>query len=139
MSQEEKELLLKDLCARLPFRVSVKWKTAKNPAFIKNIDGEKLIIYREYSDDIYAWECCIEDIKPYLRPMSSMTEEEKQIMDNLWENNNKLVFADSGKVRRYRFYDISVVDFLNSRHFDYRGLIEKGLALEAPDGMYNTK
>lgn len=66
----------------------------------------------------------VEFIKPYLRSMSSMTEEEeKQFQDvNLYELP----------------YMVEGLDWLNAHHFDYRGLIEKGLALEAPEGMYNS-
>jgi len=66
---------------------------------------------------------------PYLRPMSSMTEEEKKIYSN---------FFISKEIDNFDFdipnYD--TIDWLNAHHFDYRGLIEKGLALEAPEGMY---
>ena len=71
----------------------------------------------------------IEDIKPYLRPMSSMTEEEKAQMKKLWFDNNRVIFLDPKEIRCYRFYDSNVVDWLNAHHFDYRGLIEKGLAI----------
>lgn len=62
----------------------------------------------------------MENIKPYLRPMSSMTKEEKK-------EYNKLLCWRSPK---------KVFDWLNAHHFDYRGLIKKGLALEAPKEMY---
>ena len=78
---------------------------------------------------------------PYLRPMSSMTEEEKDklytAMD--WygriDENGNVDTKGQDKVYRETFYDYT--DWLNAHHFDYRGLIEKGLALEAPEGMYN--
>ena len=95
MTDEEKHLLLKDLCARLPYGV--------------NISSLK----RDYFDDIDTDE---QVVKPYLRPMSSMTEEEKK-------ECLKITFVEA-------------TDWLNSHHLDYRGLIEKGLALEAPPGMY---
>ena len=66
----------------------------------------------------------IEDVKPYLRPMSSMTdEEEKQFQDvNMYELP----------------YMVVGLDWLNAHHFDYRGLINDGLALEATDGIYEN-
>ena len=64
----------------------------------------------------------VEDVKPYLRPMSSMTEEEYQEFGY--------------DVLRYTPREL---DWLNEHHFDYRGLIEKGLAIEAPEGMYKTE
>lgn len=69
------------------------------------------------------------EFKPYLRPMSSMTEEEKELMKgsvicfNELEGNSTL-------------FDEIGLDWLLAHHFDFRGLIEKGLALEAPEGMY---
>ena len=125
MTQEEKQLLLVDLCARLPYDTIISVNNGKYREDVK--------LHPHY---IFDWDADRWDAKPYLRPMSSMTADEKQIMDNLWKDNNKLVFADPGEIRRYRFYDISVVDFLNSNHFDYRGLIQMGLALEAKEGMY---
>ena len=79
------------------------------------------------------------DFKPYLRPMSSMTEEEKK------ELHDKFDIHDW--YGEYRYYEnknwyknekdfYSFVDWVNAHHFDYRGLIEKGLALKAPEGMY---
>ena len=63
------------------------------------------------------------DIKPYLRPMSSMTEDEGVELDNTVIMGN---YGDDA-------------DWLNAHHFDYRGLIKKGLALEAPEGMYKIE
>lgn len=127
MTQKEKELLLKDLCGRLPYGVKITDGLHITTLKVRIDTAPATLAQFIYSDGL----------KYYLRPMSSMTEEEKQIMDNLWKDNNKLVFADPGEIRRYRFYDISVVDFLNSHYFDYRGLIPMGLAIEAPEGMYN--
>ena len=114
MTQEDKELLLKDLCARLPY--GVKYNFSGN----EGCDYELDIITRISVDDAFP----IEDCKPYLRPMSSMTEEE-------WKEYNQTI----GK----SFSFTNEVDWLNSHHFDYRGLIEKGLALESPEGMYNKE
>ena len=113
MTQEEKQLLLKDLCARLPYGVKVH------------------LVYDEDTEDIREMGLgSLHDIifdnaegKPYLRPMSSMSEEE-------WKEYNQI-----GK--SFSFTD--EVDWLNEHHFDYRGLIPMGLALEAPEGMYKTE
>jgi hypothetical protein len=65
------------------------------------------------------------DFKPYLRPLSSITDEEKkEFIKFRWTTQN-------GEPRMYEW-----CDYANAHHFDYRGLIEKGLALEAPEGMY---
>ena len=71
--------------------------------------------------------------KPYLRQMSSMTEEEYKEYSKLWDLQDK--FPTDADIR----FKIDVFDWLNAHHFDYRGLIERGLALEAPEGMYNIK
>ena len=114
MTPEQKNLLLKELCARLPYHVIVEYKGA-------NVDLTQ-----------YARSVKLESCKPYLRPMSSMTEDEK------------LDYIALGDIKRYTnpqyAYLISEqLDYLNAHHFDYRGLIEKGLALEAPKDMYKTE
>jgi hypothetical protein len=80
--------------------------------------------------------CKLETVKPYLRPMSSMTEEEKEEYKtiSIW-----------GEVRESKVHytdicpTIEGYDWLNAHHFDYRNLIKKGLALQAPEGMYSLK
>ena len=70
----------------------------------------------------------IKSIKPYLRPMSSMTDDEKKEYVNFFEDIDGYVYSIDATIE---------IDWLNAHHFDYRGLIEKGLALPAPEGMYN--
>lgn len=129
MTQEEKQLLLKDICARLPYGVicncvdlnfsgSVDWTLFK-------INLQDYTI--ETTNNEWNKEFSIENIKPYLRPMSSMTEEEKECYEYLCS-------TDEGY--RQPFDSYHLVDWLIKNKFDYRGLIEKGLALEAPDEMY---
>ena len=65
-------------------------------------------------------------IKPYLRPISSITEEEKEYFGIPFTSEGLVTLTDT----------VECMDWLNAHHFDYRGLIEKGLALEAPKGMY---
>lgn len=116
MAQEDKELLLKDLCTRLPYDVMVN---------VAGYDTEKLIgIENEtittkatptsYSD---KGEYPIDIVKPYLRPMSSMTDEE--------EEYDRLNVYEKGMFPHTE----EAFDWLNAHHFDYRGLIEKGLAI----------
>ncbi len=112
MTQEEKQLLLKDLCARLPYNVICQL-SAKDAdiSITENLDVaglEHFIVGTMY-------------VNPYLRPMSSMTEEEKKDYEGTCSD----------------WYEtLETYDWLLEHHFDYRGLIEKGLALEAPEGMY---
>lgn len=138
MTQEDKRLLLQDLCSRLLYGVICKVEDTQEPVKLKGItpDRDKPLEIYDDGEEKSSTYYYTDEVKPYLRPMSSMTDEEKATMDKIWTDNNKLVFADPDDIRRYRFYDISIVDFLNKHHFDYRGLIEKGLALEAPKDMY---
>ena len=69
---------------------------------------------------------CFGEVLPHLRPMSSMTEGEKEEYQTFFNYDGVE-------------YPEEYIDWLNAHHFDYRGLIEKGLALEAPEGMYNIK
>ena len=138
MTQEEKQLLLKDLCGRLlygavmnvtePGDARVNFNCFLGPDTIKEIISETG--HFKY--------------KPYFRPMSSMTEEEEKELkvkfnyskrsplsiryhsDGYWDDDTSCDFS------AYLWF----IDWLNAHHFDYRGLIKKGLALEAPEGMY---
>lgn len=134
MTQEEKELLLKDLCARLPY--GVKCFGIHVPiATLSRIDVEDQTVYYPDCDE---WEY-IEYCKPYLRPMSSMTEEEKgEINDIITEFGNRWFDAEDANGHwSATFWESSeIVNYLNAHHFDYHDLIGKGLAIEAPEGMY---
>lgn len=125
MTQEEKFLLLQDLCARLPYGVKVKDELGRiNKLCIGNADLVRLY-YNDFS--IYGEKSLS---IPLLRPMSSMTEDEK-------EEYNKLFTIHSQGETYCKNWEW--IDFMNSHHFDYRGLIGKGLALEAPGEVYNLK
>ena len=115
MTQEEEQLLLRDLCARLPYGVKVKYIFD---------DGSHCPF--ELSTKILQ-ECLDKGFLPYLRPMSSMTEEE--------ENEYRAINCYEGLFPRNE----ESLDYVLEHHFDYRGLIEKGLALEAPEDMYKTE
>lgn len=111
MTQEEKQMLLKDLCARLSCGV---------------------IVRRTY----YTLDIILDDnwtVKPYLRPMSSMTEEE----DKEWQIYKNNIAESCDERLEERISELH--DWFNCHHFDFHHLIEKGLALEAPEGMYKTE
>lgn len=148
-----KDLLLKDLCARLPYGVFVKDKYIGHDGKMYKINQGCVYYVSEVNcSHRQSHPRCI---KPYLRPMSSMTEEEKQNLLRAW--NIKASFVGSrcdaivsdntwwgGKDKSEPLgfdsipfkYMSAVIDWLDEHHFDYRGLIEKGLALEAKEGMY---
>jgi hypothetical protein len=131
MEQEDKVLLV-DLCARLPYHPIV--------YVDENLPRLKLGVATRVWEYIAVDKPC----KPYLRPMSSMTEEEKEELLNRLPKYWGLEIDKLGDL----YFDIcdasypdielltDIIDWLNAHHFDYRGLIEKGLALEAPEGMY---
>ena len=139
MTQEEKELLLKDLFARLPYGAFVQFE----------VDGLKTIKPLNMDFLSSTW-YHTEWIKPYLRPMKSMTKGEKEEYRKLCKKVvRKLYVADgkcipSGKTS-YRYFGTKTeyydtyqsIDYLISRHFDYRGLIGKKLALKALKNMYS--
>ncbi len=122
MTQEEKELLLKDLCARLPYGIFVKENR-------ESLDDSPTI----YTFDYHP---CIDNCKPYLRPMSSMTEEEKEEWHNTFDSVQDYVpEADDYDDNWHEEHGIESYDYLISHYFDYRGLIPKGLALEAHEDI----
>ena len=130
MKQENKELLFKDLSARLPYHVRVK-------VWLKDETTEEGVLDLEhnYGDvlrDAFYYNKIV-DIKPYLRPMSSMTEEEKK-------DYKDLLYCVKYGVNTATYLTLFAVnmltDWFNAHRFDYRGLIEKDLALEAPKDMY---
>ena len=136
MTQEDKELLLKDLCARLPYGVKIEltwWvmdegtcmSTTLEPDHIEQIRNDEL-------GDV--------EIKPYLFPMSSMTEEQcydfycRFVENEIDYNDFKKYYFDGclwNKVLTLISDCGDIIDWLNKYHFDYRGLIEKGLAINA--------
>lgn len=139
MEQEEKDLLMKDLCSRLPYGVKIQykgWDSDHGCEFntVEDLIGidDKFIhtLWRGERDKHSIVEpLSIIDYKPYLRPLSSMTDEEH-------EEYRKYVKEVNGFTYNINCSDL--IDWFNRKMFDYRGLIPKGLALEAKDGMYNN-
>ena len=120
MTQEEKEMLIKDLCGRLPYGVMVQVNDAVRGTYDRRLVQ---VFCDRVSCSVNVCnplkECiCIDSVKPYLRRMSTMTEEEEAVLVNK---------------QGYERYE-----WLDENMFDYRGLIKRGLALEAPEGMYDS-
>ena len=123
MTKEQEDLLWKDLCARLPYRV--KFMCNKNIYTIKGLD---LIVtdegdweYAVTAKDIAPIE--INFIKLYLFPLSSMTDEQKMFLK---QQNWCIAISTSGTIET----TIEGIDWLNKNHFDYRNLINKNLAID---------
>ena len=132
MNQEDRQLLLKDLCARQPWGVKVQYN---NKVYaIDYISAE----YKEVKLDILDnYTVGISDIKPYLRTKSSMTIEEITRYRDLCAWNDVECYEFGEWTTKIVYNDTwESIDYLNSIHVDYRGLIDMGLALEAPKDMY---
>ncbi len=129
MTQKDKELLLKDLCARLPYRV--KYMDLCNPDELPttlcdiNVDVELIM-----NTDGFSLE--VEKCKPYLLPLSSMSEEQKREY-NFWKHEVPVCHYEYGDVvEEIELYDSpESFEYLIENHFDYRGLIPMGLAIDA--------
>lgn len=133
MTQEEKQLLLRDLCARQPYGVKFRAENGDDPVELHYVRDED--VYGRIYSNLPYW---IETIKPYLRPISSMTEvelrEAKELGIYFAFEDHIRVFDGFGNVGAKE--QLKALDWLNSHQFDYRGLIPLGLALEAKEGMY---
>lgn len=131
MTQEEKNILVKELCMRMPY--GVKCNINGELCKVTRVDVEYQQVYLK-KDNEHGGTYSIargDVLKPYLRPMSSMTKEE-------YESIKKEFLFFGGSICNISdmYTSVDVVDWLNSHHFDYRELIEKGLALVAPEDMY---
>ena len=121
MTQEDKELLLKDLCARLPYNVICQVEFKENGKY----NSKVMLLSGIFTDEAYfttkGGSIYSNEYKPYLFSLSSMTDYQKsdyQFITERWMNDPSHSISDS-------------IDWLNKNHFDYRGLIEKGLAIDA--------
>lgn len=135
MTQEDKEILIQDLCGRLPYGVKAyikKWSKLDRKYYegvytVESIDTSLNTIIAD------SERSCVEvivgyddyEIKPYLLPMSSMTEEQKVIYGDLCYS----IIQSLAKNMQSELNEL--INWLNAHHFDYRGLIEKGLAIDA--------
>ena len=129
MTQEEKQILLKDLCGRVPYGVIYHRNDGANIE-LREVDIKNGTL--NYTDNIVVRDC-----KPYLRSMSSMTEEEKYTYRHML---GATLNSEGESIMFVYVEDFhTVIDWLLSKHFDYCVLIDKGLALEAPEDMYKTK
>jgi hypothetical protein len=127
MAQEEIQLLLKDLSARLMYGVICQvddGAAGLNDGKLIEIDISRELV--RFDDDGY-WDAYIDDVKPYLRSMSSMTEEEKLDYTSI-DNRAYCCPQDFAHIPA-----TDRIDWLNVHHFDYRGLIEKGLAIKVTE------
>ena len=121
MTQEYKELLLKDLCARLPYNVICQVEFKENGKY----NSKVMLLSGIFTDEAYfttkGGSIYSNEYKPYLFPLSSMTEEQKQEYQHIterWMYDSSYSISDS-------------INWLNAHHFDYRNLIQMNLAIDA--------
>ena len=130
MTQEDKSLLLKDLCARLPYGIKV--GTTDNDDSLENVWDIYILFNNTFDINVKLTHCFedddrsidISEVKPYLFPLSSITEEQKMFLK---QQNWCIAISTRGTVET----TIEGIDWLNKNHFDYRGLIKRGLAIDA--------
>ena len=135
MKQEDKELLFKDLCGRLPYTIKIAYRCNHIHELRAAHKSDTILV-----TDIITDECIttsIENVTPYLFPMSSMTEEQKAEcfkgtpleIDKYGDVAAKEDFCGNSMYTDLEIY-LEVIEWLNKNHFDYRRLIEKGLAID---------
>lgn len=148
MTQEEKFLLLKDLCSRLPYKPRVRYYYHSiGSAAINGYSDEGYLSYQNLEDfslyPKYGLEKTrVYNISPYLRPMSYLTAEEickiENIIGDAFTYRDGTLTLNTEEIIRIPIYKISnLIQFMYSRYLDFNNLIPMGLALEAPEGMYN--
>lgn len=138
MTQADKDLLLKDLCSRLPYGVKI-----DIPDLFISTKNNIEVLTEIFCGDDGEFRCngsgmLIKHAKPYLFPLSSMTEEqydemEKIVSDDYLENiqMTKEIKEKVDFITHFPIYCPNVIDWFHKNHFDWRGLIEKGLAIDA--------
>jgi hypothetical protein len=138
MKQKDKDLILKDICARLPYDVKCKILETNEIKILSSVrhDWENTLFdfWEDERKIQYDYQLYLSEFKPYLFPLSSITEEQKKEFPGEVSILNSFI---DGSI--YLFEDeeltpediIELFDFLNKNHFDYRGLIENGLAIDA--------
>ena len=121
MNKEEKELLLRDLCNRLPYNVMCQVEFKEDGKY----NSKVMLLSGIFTDEAYfttkGGSIYSNEYKPYLFPLSSMTEEQKQEYQHIterWMYDSSYSISDS-------------IDWLNAHHFDYRNLIQMNLAIDA--------
>ena len=137
MTKEERELFVKSMCDGLRYDLKVEVETHWSKKYIGTLKGIKSgpmldIPQFEVECEGNISNVAIAYMKPYLRPMESMTSDEKAEFIWLEDKCAKMPTCEYVAVETYR-----VFDWLNRHHFDYRGLLEKGLAIEASAEMYS--
>lgn len=145
MVREDKDILLKDLCARLPYKVKASYYGAEEECECIDVIDTIYLNSTIPEMGIGQYGLSIEKVKPYLLPLSGMTEEQCKEMQEFVGDYAKVFRKTMGKdcalelwldadecdATIYLEHIFDLQNWLNKNHFDYRGLIEKSLALDA--------
>jgi hypothetical protein len=129
MKQEELELMVANLCGMIQHKVYIRMEDQDMRIIDVNCSRDSVVFTVLGEDKTYIG-VSPDRIRPYLRPMSSMTPEEKEEYRNTFETYE----GENGLKLTYP--SIKSYDYLNKKHLDSRGLIDVGLAIVAPDWMY---
>ena len=136
MTQENKELLLKDICARLPYNVICKVEFRESGEY----KSKNMFLSGVFTDEAYftteSGSIYSNEYKPYLFPLSSMTKEQQEEFDRIYIDDMRVIVDNitnrlEGKSYETNFGPYKYIDWLNENHFDYRGLIPMELAIDA--------
>ena len=130
MTQEEKDLLLNDLCARLSHRPKIWFAESNSNDHLQSIWYDNLEGWQVDGDNLSA---PVYAVKPYLFPLSSMTEEQIEELDEYFDMDSKSLITGYKRGLRCPHPYFNVQDWYNKNHFDYRGLIPMGLAIDATE------
>ena len=136
MTPEDKELLIKDLCARLPYNVICKVEFRESGEY----KSKNMFLSGVFTDEAYftteSGSIYSNEYKPYLFPLSSMTKEQQEEFDRIYIDDMRVIVDNitnrlEGKSYETNFGPYKYIDWLNENHFDYRGLIPMELAIDA--------
>ena len=123
MTQEEKNLLIKYLCAALPYGLMMGNKEWPRKPYQLTCDEVQYAMMEDDWDDV-----------PFLRPISSMTKEEYECITPMLGERRVTYKANGGfELNKIKTCSLELIGWLLAHHFDFRGLIDKGLAIEVTD------
>ena len=131
MIQEDKDLLLKDICSRIPYGVKCQCFDERTIATLTGVKTKSDLYFDELDWKEFDGIVKIDYCKPYLFPLSSMTEEQKEELDKYFDMDTKSLLDGYKNGLRCPHTYFIVQDWYNKNHFDYRGLIPMGLANDA--------
>lgn len=144
MDKGEKKLLITDLCARLPYAVKINCNGETGPYTRPSMECTVMYEIAKVDNETDCWVVNgydISQVKPYLRPINSLSEKEEAELENTFEEIYDFSFRMEELmefISVQKTLPSTTIEWLNAHHVDYRGLIPKGLALKAKEDMYNN-